>query len=133
MSLRQGSLSIDRNAGPALRLPLPGLSALERQRVSCRPDGAARGIHRDGRGAGLSVKGCGRNVTRYFCPSCGSGVFNEIELRPGLVAIKIGTLNELERVSPNYQLFVRSKLPWLSLGDMESFPAMTPPSHQPKP
>jgi hypothetical protein len=75
----------------------------------------------------------GRNVTRYFCPTCGSGVFNEIELRPGLVAIKIGTLDEPERVSPNYQVFARSKLPWLSLGDIESFPAMTPPNHQPKP
>ena len=75
----------------------------------------------------------GSNVTRYFCPTCGSGVFNEIELRPGLVAIKIGTLDEPERVSPNYQLFARSKLPWLSLGDIESFAAMTPPNHQPKP
>lgn len=75
----------------------------------------------------------GRGVARYFCPTCGSGVFNEIELRPGLVAIKVGTLDEPARVTPNYQLFGRSKVPWVSLGDIECFPDMTPAGHQPKP
>jgi hypothetical protein len=75
----------------------------------------------------------GRDVARFFCPTCGSGVFNEIELRPGLVAIKVGTLDEPGRVSPNYELFARSKLPWFSLRDIESFPEMTPANHQPKP
>jgi hypothetical protein len=75
----------------------------------------------------------GRGVARYFCPACGSGLFNEIELRPGLVAIKVGTLDEPARVTPNYEVFGRSKVPWVSLGDIESFPDMTPAAHQPKP
>jgi hypothetical protein len=75
----------------------------------------------------------GRQVARYFCPTCGSGVFNEIELRPGLVAIKVGTLDDPGCVSPNYEVFARSKLPWLSLSAIESFPDMTRPDHQPKP
>src|SRR5262249_41787237 len=74
----------------------------------------------------------GRGVARFFCPTCGSGVFNEIELRPGMVAIKAGTLDEPARVSPGYQLFTRSKMPWLSLGEIESFTDMTPPDHRPK-
>jgi len=36
-------------------------------------------------------------------------------------------------VTPNYELFGRSKVPWVSLGDIESFPDMTPAGHQPKP
>ena len=75
----------------------------------------------------------GRNVARYFCPTCGSGVFNEIELRPGLVSIKVGTLDEPGRMSPNYEVFARSKVPWLSLGAIDSFPEMTPAGHQPRP
>jgi hypothetical protein len=75
----------------------------------------------------------GRQVARYFCPTCGSGVYNEIELRPGFVAIKVGCLDEPGRVTPNYEVFARSKLPWLSLSGIDSFPGMTPPDHQPKP
>ena len=75
----------------------------------------------------------GRNVARFFCPTCGSGVFNEIELRPGMVAIKVGTLDEPERITPSYELFARSKMPWLSVGEIESFPDMTAAGHQPKP
>jgi len=74
-----------------------------------------------------------RAVTRYFCPTCGSGVFNEIELRPGLVSIKVGTLDDPARMSPSYDLYARSKMPWLSLDVAESFPGMTPAGHQPKP
>src|SRR5262249_20350418 len=74
-----------------------------------------------------------RDVARYFCPTCGSGVFNEIELRPGLVTIKLGTLDEPGRVSPTYEVFARSKLPWLSIRDVDSFPGMNPPDHRPTP
>ena len=55
-----------------------------------------------------SAGNSGRGVARYFCPTCGSGLFNEIEFASGVVAIKVGTLRA-RRVTPNYQVFGRSK------------------------
>lgn len=83
-----------------------------------------RGELRDYRSAGES----GRDVLRRFCPVCGTGVLNELELRPAFVVIRAGTLDEPEQVSPAYEVYARSKAAWLSTGDIPSHPDMTPPS-----
>jgi len=70
----------------------------------------------------------GRWVLRRFCPVCGSGVVNELELRPDYVVIRAGTLDEPELVAPAYEVYARSKAAWLSTGDIPSHPDMTPPS-----
>ena len=70
----------------------------------------------------------GRAITRLFCPICGSGVLIELQLRPDFVVLRAGTLNEAERVAPDYEVFARSKAPWLSTGGIPSHRDMTPPS-----
>lgn len=70
----------------------------------------------------------GRGIARKFCPVCGAGILNELELRPDFVVLKAGTLDEPERVAPDYEVFARSKADWLSTGSITSYPDMTPPS-----
>jgi len=79
-----------------------------------------------------SVSDAGRNVARWFCPNCGSGLYNEIELRPGFVALKAGSLDNPDLVPPTYELFTKSKMSCAEVaGARESFPGMTPAGHQP--
>jgi hypothetical protein len=60
----------------------------------------------------------GRWIDRNFCPICGSGILHELELRgPEYAVIKSGTLDDPTLVTPpTYEIFVRSKLPWVSIG-----------------
>ena len=58
----------------------------------------------------------GRWLDRSFCPVCGSGILHELEARgPDIVVIKAGTLDNPAIVVPDYEIFVRSKLPWVSV------------------
>ena len=58
----------------------------------------------------------GRWIDRSFCPVCGSGIVHVLEVRgPDILVIKAGTLDDPAVVVPNYELFVRNKLPWLAI------------------
>lgn len=69
--------------------------------------------------AGFSVTGelrsftrageSGRKVTREFCPTCGSGICNRLEVAPEAVVIKGGTLDDPAVVPPSFELFARSR------------------------
>ena len=52
----------------------------------------------------------GRKITREFCPICGSGIDNRLEVAPGVVVIKGGTLDNPAAVAPNFEMYARSKL-----------------------
>ena len=68
----------------------------------------------------------GRTIVRSFCPTCGSGIINELDFSPHVVVIKIGTLDDPNLVSPTYEVYARSKIPWVSIhGDIESFDTMS--------
>jgi len=56
-----------------------------------------------------TVGDSGRKVTRDFCPICGSGVCNRLEVAPGAVVIRGGTLEDPSAVAPNFEMFARSK------------------------
>ena len=56
----------------------------------------------------------GRDVTRRFCPTCGSGVLNEIELAPGQVVIRAGTLDGDALPQPTFEVYARSRSACLS-------------------
>jgi hypothetical protein len=63
-----------------------------------------------------TVGDAGRWLDRSFCPVCGSGILHELEARgPDIVVIKAGTLDDPAVVVPDYEIFARSKLPWLSI------------------
>lgn len=76
----------------------------------------------------VSTGESGRRVVRRFCPVCGTGVLNELELRPDYVVIRAGTLDDPSLAAPAYEVFARSKAAWLSTGDITSYQGMTPPS-----
>lgn len=52
-------------------------------------------------------------LTRHFCVTCGSPVFIE-ELSDDGIALHIGTLDDVNSVSPAYQLWSVARAGWLS-------------------
>jgi hypothetical protein len=57
----------------------------------------------------------GRAVPRWFCPSCGSPIFTEIEADPGVAILKAGTLDDASGVQPQRHIFCASRQDWLAL------------------
>ena len=53
----------------------------------------------------------GNNMTKYFCPKCGSQVFGKNSGRPGIITIRAGTANEKDIIKPIRNLFLKSKVP----------------------
>jgi hypothetical protein len=56
----------------------------------------------------------------YRCVACGTALWSDYGGRAGLRFVRVGTLDEPERVPPDVHIFTRSKLPWIGL------PAETP-------
>ena len=52
----------------------------------------------------------GNNMTKYFCPKCGSQVFGKNSGRPGIITIRAGTVNEKDIIKPIRNLFLKSKV-----------------------
>ncbi len=64
----------------------------------------------------------GREITREFCPVCGTGINNRLQIAPGMVVIKGGTLDDPAAVPPTFELFARSKhLSWTLGSSLKSF------------
>ena len=53
----------------------------------------------------------GNNMTKYFCPKCGSQVFGKNSGRTGIITIRAGTVNEKDIIKPIRNLFLKSKVP----------------------
>ena len=53
----------------------------------------------------------GNNMTKYFCPKCGSQVFGKNSGRSGIITIRAGTVNEKDIIKPIRNLFLKSKVP----------------------
>ncbi|HUI91913.1 MAG TPA: GFA family protein [Chitinivibrionales bacterium] len=50
---------------------------------------------------------------RYFCPKCGSGVYSENPLRPGMVTIRAGTLEDAAGLKPSVNVYWRDHQKWV--------------------
>ena len=57
----------------------------------------------------------GRTMTRYFCPECGTWIYNVPEALPSNRRVKPGTLDDASWVRPTVHLWVRSALPWVQI------------------
>ena len=63
-----------------------------------------------------TVGDSGRWIDRSFCPTCGTGLLHVLEARgPDIVVIKAGTLDDPTVVVPDYEIFTRARLPWVSI------------------
>lgn len=54
---------------------------------------------------------------RFFCPHCGAQLSFQSRLFPGEVDITVTTLDQPEAVPPDHHTWVRSRLPWVHMGD----------------
>lgn len=63
----------------------------------------------------------GEAVQRDFCPNCGSPLFSRVAVAPGLVFIKVGTLDDTSNFAPAMHLWSRSKQHWVDLAGQLAF------------
>ena len=58
----------------------------------------------------------GKAAYRQFCPNCGSGMTMEVAIRPGIVLILAGSLDDPSGFNPPVELFCASAQPWVHAG-----------------
>jgi hypothetical protein len=69
----------------------------------------------------------GQQVRRRFCPNCGSGVFAEADVLPGVTIVLAGTLDDLSSYKPGIEIYCSSAQPWVHAGEERArFPKMPP-------
>ena len=54
----------------------------------------------------------GSELTRHFCPECGSPIFTSSPKHPDYVYVKAGTLDDPTVVRPTHQSWVASAVSW---------------------
>jgi hypothetical protein len=54
----------------------------------------------------------GRTIERGFCPECGSQLFTLLEVMPGVIGIRAGTLDDSAGFSPKLDFHIASAAPW---------------------
>jgi hypothetical protein len=65
----------------------------------------------------------GTELTRHFCPDCGSPIFTASPKHPDHVYVKAGTLDDPTIVRPAHQSWISSAVPWCRIdAGLPSFP-----------
>ncbi|QJR16693.1 GFA family protein [Usitatibacter palustris] len=54
----------------------------------------------------------GNQVTRRFCPACGSQLFADSTGRLGLTVVRVGTLDDPSSIKPSANIWSASAPPW---------------------
>ena len=75
-----------------------------------------------------TVKGSsGKNISRGFCPSCGSRLTVRGEAMPGLMMIALASLDDPSSFKPAMDIFTASAQPWDHMDPaLPKFPKMPP-------
>lgn len=69
----------------------------------------------------------GNQVSRGFCPNCGSAVTGRSSGFPDMVTVMAGSLDDPKRFTPQMVVFTKSAQPWDSVdASLPSFPGMPP-------
>ena len=67
----------------------------------------------------------GQPIWRSFCPNCGSGVYDEVAIMPGVLMILAGSLDDPALMQPTMEIYCASAQPWVSLaGERKCFAGM---------
>jgi len=73
------------------------------------------------------VADSGNEMTRAFCPKCGSPVYGFGSGRPDGIMLRAGTLDDTSRFTPGFVLYTASAAAWDRIdADIPSFPGMPP-------
>lgn len=59
----------------------------------------------------------GLQLLRQFCERCGTSLFSEAQVLPGLLLVKTGTLDQPDAIPMGMEIWCRSKLSAETLGD----------------
>jgi hypothetical protein len=73
----------------------------------------------------------GRQVTFYFCPTCGSSVYWELQRRPGQLGISGGSFFDPDLPAPSLSVWERSKHSWISIPALGHYEQNPPPPSTP--
>lgn len=72
------------------------------------------GVHVEGELRTVDITGgSGQIIRRHFCPQCGSSVFGEPFLRPGMINVMAGTLDDPSVFHPTAEIFCDDAFSWL--------------------
>ena len=64
----------------------------------------------------------GRELTRHFCPECGTPLFTSAPKHPQHVYVKAGTFDDPSLVRPTHQNWLASAVPWSRIpADLRGF------------
>jgi hypothetical protein len=58
------------------------------------------------------IGGSGQTLQRGFCPNCGSPILSKVNIMPGLVGIRAGTLDDPSHYKPTADIYVSRAAPW---------------------
>lgn len=64
----------------------------------------------------------GKSNHRHFCSNCGAQLLTRPEAYPGLVFLKVGTLNDASLIQPAMDIWTESKQPWTDHGQRPTAP-----------
>jgi hypothetical protein len=71
--------------------------------------------------------GSGNEVSRGFCPNCGSSLFGKPAVLAGLIGIRAGSLDDPSQYQPAMDIFTANAQPWVFLDpNLPKFPGMPP-------
>jgi hypothetical protein len=56
----------------------------------------------------------GKGVHRHFCGNCGSPILSMIDLMPGMLMIKMGTLDDFSGIMPGIEVYTDHAASWVS-------------------
>ena len=75
------------------------------------------GFHAEsGEAKGYTVPGSsGSGVTRYFCTDCGSQLYSEVGVMPGVKFVKAGALDDASWMSPQSAFWCDTAQPWVAM------------------
>jgi hypothetical protein len=69
----------------------------------------------------------GSLMTKRFCHNCGSQIFAENSKRPGVISVKVGSIDNADFVKPDVNLYTANSLNFIKIDDsIENFEKMAP-------
>lgn len=64
-----------------------------------------------------SVADSGNTMHRKFCPKCGTQMFSEAEVRPNVLVIRTGTLDNPEEGAPQVTIWTKMAPSWACISE----------------
>jgi hypothetical protein len=61
----------------------------------------------------VTIGDSGQPSYRHFCPQCGSPIITKVAVMPGMVIVKAGTLDSMEGLQPQREIYTDHAAEWL--------------------